>query len=333
MFTRKDKTLVEILDRLKSLEGKVDRLPTSNSPVPTGFGPLQPSPTSQPSFTELDDSAPFSSSIFSAPPTRPSQQQSTASTPGSRPYRHASAAHKMLTWPAIKELLLQSQPSHIGDLKNLEKDGAAFLVEVQQGSASLSLEETLQVKPFVGMQSQATRNAGASSVTFPDLTREVMHRLATAYFDSFNLIYPFMDRQTFMSETLTRVHAEGFDGDADSVVALLIFALGELAIEGSRGTPIEFHDGRPSGVRGGTSLDKPPGIGLFNEARKRMGFVMTQCDLENVQLLALAAYVSSPFSNQDREKAHGMLCRLYYESCFRHLVSAGCSTRARIPFG
>lgn len=109
-----------------------------------------------------------------------------------------------------------------------------------------------------------------------------------------------MDRSTFMSDTLTRVHAEGFDGDADSVVALLVFALGELAIEGSRGTPSEFHNGRPSGVRGGISRDKPPGIGLFNEARKRMGFVMAQCDLENVQILSLAAYVSSPYSLNGR---------------------------------
>lgn len=99
-----------------------------------------------------------------------------------------------------------------------------------------------------------------------------------------------MDRQNFISDTLTRVKAEGFDGDTDSVIALLVFALGELAIEGSTGSPIEFHDGRPSGIRGGTA-SRPPGLALFNEARKRLGFVFTQCNLENVQILSLAAYV------------------------------------------
>jgi hypothetical protein len=72
-----------------------------------------------------------------------------------------------------------------------------------------------------------------------------MHQLATAYFDMFNFTYPFMDRQTFISGTLTKVHTEGFDIDPDSVIELLVFALGELAIEGSRGNPIEVYKGRP----------------------------------------------------------------------------------------
>jgi hypothetical protein len=119
-----------------------------------------------------------------------------------------------------------------------------------------------------------------------------MHQLATAYFDTFNLMYPFMDRQDFISDTLTKVHTEGFGGDPDSVIALLVFALGELAIEGSRGDPIEVYKGRPSGVRGGTAA-KPPGLALFNEARKRIGFVLTDRDLENVQIYSLAACVMS----------------------------------------
>jgi hypothetical protein len=133
------------------------------------------------------------------------------------------------------------------------------------------------------------------------LTRDVMHRLATSYFDTFNFLYPFMDRQNFISDTLTRVHSEGFDGDTDSVIALLVFALGELAIECSRGTPIEIHNGRPSGVRGGT-ISRPPGLALFNEARKRIGFVFTQCGVKTVQILSLAAYVTihSPLACEKR---------------------------------
>jgi hypothetical protein len=148
-------------------------------------------------------------------------------------------------------------------------------------------------RPFVGMQSQATRVAGGTRITFPRLTRDVMHSLASAYFDTFNFMYPFMDRQNFISDTLTKVHTEGFNGDIDSVIALLVFALGELAVEGYRGTPIEVYKGRPSGVRGGTAL-KPPGLALFNEARKRIGFVLTDCELENVQIYSLAACVTFP---------------------------------------
>jgi hypothetical protein len=39
VFSRRDKTLVEILDRLESLEDKIDRIPT-HGPVPTGFRPV-----------------------------------------------------------------------------------------------------------------------------------------------------------------------------------------------------------------------------------------------------------------------------------------------------
>jgi hypothetical protein len=98
-----------------------------------------------------------------------------------------------------------------------------------------------------------------------------------------------MDRQTFLLQTLTRVHFEGFDGDTDSVIALLIFALGELAIEGTLGHPIEVYKGRPSGIKGGTATN-PPGLVYFNEARKRMGFLITHCSLETVQIFSLAAY-------------------------------------------
>lgn len=290
MLSRKDKTLVEILDRLKSLEGKVDRIPTSaRAPVPTGFGPPQPSPTSQPSFSaDIDDRMYLSGS------SRQSQQRSPSGIGRGQAYRHASAAHKMVTWPAIQQILLQSLPPNIGDLKTFEQEGSAFMIRVHEGTPDLPLDDALKDRLFVGMQSQASRTSGVSRVTFPALTRDVMHRLATSYFDTFNFLYPFMDRQNFISDTLTRVHSEGFDGDTDSVIALLVFALGELAIECSRGTPIEVHNGRPSGIRGGT-ITRPPGLALFNEARKRIGFVFTRCDVETVQILSLAACVTIHF--------------------------------------
>lgn len=36
-------------------------------------------------------------------------------------------------------------------------------------------------------------------------------------------------------------------------------------------------------------MERPPGLLFFNEARKRMGFNLTECSLENVQIFALAA--------------------------------------------
>lgn len=91
-----------------------------------------------------------------------------------------------------------------------------------------------------------------------------------------------------MQNTLVKVHIEGFREDNDSVIALLIFALGEMSEEGSCGTPINTVVRRSSGVRGG-SFDNPPGLTLFTEARKRLGFVITDCELENVQIHCMVA--------------------------------------------
>jgi hypothetical protein len=88
------------------------------------------------------------------------------------------------------------------------------------------------------------------------------------------------------------VHTEGFDGDLDSVIALLVFALGEVALEGSRRNLIKVFKGRPSGVRGGTA-QTPLGLALVNKARKRIRFVLTDYDLVNVQIYSLAACVMS----------------------------------------
>ena len=194
----------------------------------------------------------------------------------------------MLTWPAIQQLLIQAVPANVRDMQSLEQEGSAFIVRMHQGQRALPLDESLDEAAFLGMQSPATRAIGGHRVTFPTLTRELMQKYADAYFDSFNMLYPFMDRQSFMADTLTMVQSEGFDGESESVLALLVFALGQLAIEGATGDPIGANDGRPSGVRGGSDI-RPPGLHLFNEARKRLGFVLTKCDLENVQIFSLAA--------------------------------------------
>jgi hypothetical protein len=316
VFSRKDKTLVEILDRLKSLEGKVDRIPTRGAVQP-GFESLQQTPSSQPSFSSvIDDPGSLSTSSVQV-----SQHPSLiVGIQSNQPYRHSSAAHKMLTWPAVQQLLLQALPSNIGDLKSLEQEGSAFIVRIQDGTTKLPMDELLQERPFLGMQSQAARATGGTRMTFSRLTRDVMLQLATAYFDTFNFIYPFMDRQNFISDTMVRVHSEGFDGDTDSIIALLVFALGELAIEGSRGHPIEVYNGRPSGVRGGTAL-KPPGLALFNEARKRIGFELTNCNLENVQIFSLAACVPFHLLRYEIVLTHGYHNSLYYASCSHHMVS------------
>lgn len=169
-------------------------------------------------------------------------------------------------------------------------------------------------------------------MTFPALDYNTMHRLATFYFDTFNLIYPFMDRQNFISSTLNKVHSEGFDGDADSVIALLVFALGELAWQGIRGDPIEVCNDRPSGLQGRT-FEKPPGLGLFNEARSRLGFVVADMELENVQIFLLSAYVvlalNAQTSTADMLTCYQTLLRSVFSLCGKPIPFISINTLLR----
>ena len=265
----------------------VNKPPLSSS---SRSGYLQPSPLSQISSTIKDEER---SSIGTS--TRRTSIQSSPFIAGKPPpYQHETAAHKILTWDMMQRLLLQAAPSNLSGLKRLEQEGPAFLLWMYKNVPDLPLvpmAESMQETPFLGMQSQASRMTEGGRSSFRDLTPNAMHHAATEYFNTYNLFYPFMDRSTFMSETLERVKTEGFNGDTDSVIALLVLALGQVAIEGSSGSPIEHHKGRPSGVKGGT-ISKPPGLALFNEARKRIGFILADCDLENVQIFSLAACVT-----------------------------------------
>jgi hypothetical protein len=148
---------VEILDRLISLEGKVDRI----SPFPSqrGFGPPQIVPASQ------------ATSPFPAASIRQSQGESPG---GTGPlYKYTSIVHRILIWPVVQELLQRHRIGR-GELRNLEMDGSAFLVQLQRGSQIISQDENLVNQPFVGMQMQATRESGGPRVTFRDLDYNTM---------------------------------------------------------------------------------------------------------------------------------------------------------------
>jgi hypothetical protein len=120
-----------------------------------------------------------------------------------------------------------------------------------------------------------------------DLSWDTVQRLSKAYFDSINLFFPILSRESFMSETLPAVFNHGFSESMSATIAYLVFALGEAALAGADGIPVHIYNGHASGVRGGTK-ERPPGLDYFNEARRRMGFHLSECSLENVQMFALA---------------------------------------------
>ena len=207
---------------------------------------------------------------------------------GSSPYRRVAAAHKLFLWPAIREILDSVGIDTSEDLEPLGRAGTQWLIRTLQrkfNQAGLPLDVNLESRQFVGMQISRI----SQRVVFSDLTVEHMQNVSSVYFNTFNFLYPLLDREAFYTNTLHKVTTEGFgEGDVESVIALLVMALGQCALDGSIGEPVPDDSTRRSGIRGGTA-ERPPGLSLFNEARRRMGFLMTQCELENVQILSLAA--------------------------------------------
>ncbi|KAI5466213.1 hypothetical protein BGZ63DRAFT_347795 [Mariannaea sp. PMI_226] len=281
--TKKDRTLVEILDRLKTVESKIDSLSLKGNTTPPIFPTSQPAPVypaSTPLLVDHDaqESLPASSGHSSSP--------SLSNLGG---YRYDSSSSRMLEWPAIRQLLeaagqepqsaqgkvdLSALPGGIrGSTTALPTDGVQ--------ATSISSNNVLQV-PLQFPSPSPNLNLNPPSIDW-----DTMQRLSKGYFDAFNFLYPIIDRQWFGSNILPSILNNGFQEDTTSTLVLLVFALGEVAFAASE-VPISAYKGRPSGIKGGT-IDRPPGITYFNEARKRMGFALTEVSLENVQMFALAA--------------------------------------------
>ncbi|KAI0478711.1 hypothetical protein GGR56DRAFT_336009 [Xylariaceae sp. FL0804] len=276
--TKKDKTLVEILERLKGLEGalreldeKVDNLEVRGALPPSIYAPIH-SQTTQ--MLSLDSGR--SSSWSSSNPPFPGQ---TSTSFPIREVQYDSSTNKMLSWPCMQQLLESTSRKDAQlDTPIWGKDGAAAILGHQETKMPSTLD------PYDNPMSST-------------LSWETMQDLTKAYFNTFNLMYPILDRHFFQSEILPAISSRGFDESSTSTLACLVFALGHIAIDGTRGAPIPT-ESRARGIKGGT-LRHPPGLALFNEARKRMGFSLAQCSLENVQMFSLAA--------------------LYHEACCHHV--------------
>jgi hypothetical protein len=203
-------------------------------------------------------------------------------------YAYAASCAQMMSWPVFQHLL--------GSIKDKIPSLDPSKVESEMSEMVLGLhsryrKETLSAD---GSQGQlrtigpgiSSHTPGGIPLTIADLNWEQMQRLSKAYFDSWNFMFPLLDRHTFHSETLPTIMRDGFNDSITSTLVLLVFALGEQALAGYQGIPISTHDGRPSGIKGGTAKE-PPGLVLFNEARRRLGFTVAECSLENAQMFAV----------------------------------------------
>ncbi|KAF2497843.1 hypothetical protein BU16DRAFT_326546 [Lophium mytilinum] len=292
--TKKDKTMVNISDNITRvlegqarIESKIDILGRQVVPGSPVFR-VPRSPTSASTAAQsstLHSSSPFSMSgtikhdVTS--PFTPESAQAFAQNPVAN--NILTAPHKILLWPAIAEHMTDRGVAGL-DLQSIIHSGTPWILR----------HDLVKHTDVLPTRTPLTSVRMLEGVRFPDLSIEVMNKYTESYFSNFNRLFPILDRKEFQERFLAPTVRNGFGDNLVSILVLLVLSLGVVADEGANGLPV-----RPnSGIRGGTSAE-PPGLEIFNEARKRMGFLMTQCSVENVQCHLLAS--------------------LYYEACARHL--------------
>lgn len=273
--------MVHILDTLTRLENKFDNLAltTSANASELGIHSLRQSLSNVSSHPSSNTKSPNHHDF-------PTELQ--------RSYQHLTVPHKIILWPAVYIHLVNSGIQAASDLQHILQEGTPWFIKQEMAKHPDTLPYDVGL-PCFSFHANSRERGYSSKVAFPTLTIQQIQEYTEAYFNSFNMLFPILNRESFMNEVVAPVMRDGYgDGDTASVLALLVFALGQVAVEGVFERPISVLNGVPSGLRGGTS-EKPPGLEIFNEARRRLGFVVSSCSLENVQILLLQAYVLLAF--------------------------------------
>ena len=200
---------------------------------------------------------PATSPLLPRPHESPRRDSISSTTPIS------FSAHLMIDWPAIRELLPPS-------------------VAVPSGNYSLRLEE--QRSPL----SATSHTEGFLA----DLSISAVRELSDAYFATFNLMMPVLDRKFYFQRTLGTAINGGFGYDADSCIALMTMALG---CWGTQAVLEARHLQQTSPLSNGHQApdQSEKGLAFYNEARKRIGFLECDHSMEICQFYLLSAvYVS-----------------------------------------
>ena len=201
---------------------------------------------------------------------------------------HISTSHRILLWPAVNRQFEFGGAATTPDLRPLAWIGSSWLLKKNAlGVEDLPCDDNMPFSKLI-----------AECVLFSDLSLQQAQSYSTAYFNTFNRLFPLLDRNIFMDVVLARLSRQSCkDNESDCVLALLVFALGQLAREGVHAPSASTFHSERSGFRGGTT-NRPPGLDFFNQARWRLGLVATRSSLETVQIMLLQG--------------------TYFEACARH---------------
>jgi hypothetical protein len=291
---RMDKTMVHILSVLTGLEDKFDNFAISRGGCSTS-GRVTETSTTFPSLRSIDKTVKADAELGHDFPVELH-----------RSYQHLTSPQKVVLWPSIYTHIINSGTQSASDLQYILHGDTQWFIRQEMKKHPLSLP-TDPGLPRRQIGDSSSEDGYSKRYAFPTLTIQQVWEYTEAYFNTFNVICPILDYDS-TNEVIARLSRKGYaDGDPQGILALLVFALGQLALEGVFGNAISSHNSAPSGFRGGTA-ERPPGLEIFNEVRRRLGLVMNTCTLESVQIMLLQA--------------------TYYEANSRHLDFWRCAVAA-----
>ncbi|KAL4929860.1 putative C6 finger domain protein [Aspergillus undulatus] len=182
--------------------------------------------------------------------------------------------HGVVLWPGAREIL----PQRLLDAH--EKLGKNYVIDTEMNRPPLPM----YFDPFP---------THAGDVWLETLPLAMIKGLSIAFFATFNPFTPIMDKNFYFAFTLGAAIESGFGYTMESCIVLNIMALGCLAVHahhegdyplpGTRGTHFEPPDWM------GVVQEEPPGLRFFNEARRRIGFLMCDNDIQSCQFYLLSS--------------------------------------------
>lgn len=184
--------------------------------------------------------------------------------------------HGVILWPGAREIL----PGRI--LQARERLGRNYVVDLEMRRPPLSM----QICPFPPLSGEGWLEA---------LPLTMVKGLSDAFFSTFNPFTPVVDKNFYFAFTLGAAIESGFGYTMESCLVLNVMALGCLAVlthqegdyplPGSRSAQFE----PPEWM--GVIHEELPGLRFFNEARRRIGFLMCGNDIQSCQFYLLSSYV------------------------------------------
>ncbi|KAM5360136.1 hypothetical protein ACJZ2D_013951 [Fusarium nematophilum] len=267
--TRNEASLGMIVNILRRIEGKIDDNKTNHDYE-------HPPTTHTSTLREIFPRSPANSSEVLGVPSFLQKREPVAGTPSSSTDQTppiSFSAHQTLFWPAIQSSIPES-------VKLLcQENGPDYSTRLESSRPNLQ-------HPLLP--------SGGESDCLSKLSIATLKELSDVYFSTFNLASPILDQKIYFQRTLGVAIDGNFGVCMESCIVLVVMALGvigqnALREAGFSSSPDNSSSSSTPGNIAGQGRDEDlAGLAFFNEARRRLGFLICDQGLQACQFYLLS---------------------------------------------